>query len=104
MPRIPPQRLGLGADWDHRSWAGNLIWIRAGDHSDTAEYETPTPGYDMLNAEISYRFGFDSGAGMELYLKGQNLLNEDIRNSTSFLKDQAPQIGKNFVLGVRLSF
>jgi iron complex outermembrane receptor protein len=104
VPRIPPQRFGLGADWDHRSWAGNLTWIRAGDHTDTAEYETPTPGYDLLNAEISYRFGFDSGAGMELYLKGQNLLNEDIRNSASFLKDQAPQMGRNFVLGARLSF
>jgi iron complex outermembrane receptor protein len=104
VPRIPPQRFGLGADWDHRSWAGNMTWIRADDHTDTAEYETATPGYDLLNAEISYRFGFDSGAGMELYLKGQNLLNEDIRNSTSFLKDQAPQIGRNFILGARLSF
>ena len=46
----------------------------------------------------------DIGAQWELYLKGQNLLNEDIRNSTSFLKDQAPQIGRNFVLGLRMRY
>ena len=35
-------------------------------------------------------------------LKGHNLLNEDIRYSTSFLMDQALQIGRNFILGGRI--
>lgn len=104
VPRIPPQRLGLGVDWDRNAWAANLTWIRADDHRETAEYETPTPGYDLFNAEISYRFDFEGKLGMEVYLRGHNLLDEDIRNSTSFLKDQAPQIGRNLAVGARLSF
>ena len=80
-----------------------MTWIRADDHTDTAEFETPTPGYDLLNAELSYTF-VRSKSDISVYLKGQNLLDEDIRYSTSFLKDQAPQIGRNFILGGRFDF
>lgn len=104
VPRIPPVRFGLGADWDLRGWAANVTWINASSHTRIAEYETPTPGYNLLNAEMSYLFAGSSRAQWEAYLKGHNLLNEDIRNSTSFLKDQAPQIGRNFVLGLRVRY
>lgn len=104
VPRIPPARFGLGADWDLRGWAANVTWINASSHSRIADYETPTPGYNLLNAEMSYLFQSDLRTEWELYLKGQNLLNEDIRNSTSFLKDQAPQIGRNFALGLRMRY
>ena len=104
VPRIPPVRFGLGADWDLRGWAANVTWINASSHTRIAEYETPTPGYDLLNVELSYLFQSDNRSEWELYLKGHNLLNEEIRNSTSFLKDQAPQIGRNFVLGLRLRY
>ena len=104
VPRIPPARFGLGVDWDYRGWAANVAWINASSHKRIAEYETPTPGYDLLNAEVSFLFPGDQHLQWELYLKGHNLLNEDIRNSTSFLKDQAPQIGRNFVLGLRAQY
>jgi iron complex outermembrane receptor protein len=39
-----------------------------------------------------------------VFLQGRNLLDEDIRNSTSYLRNQAPQIGRNYVLGVRAMF
>jgi len=105
VPRIPPQRFGLGVDWGTAQWAGNVTWINADDHTDTADFETPTPGYDLLNAGVSFFLPVgDNAADLEFYLKGRNLLDEDIRNSTSFLKDQAPQIGRNFVFGVRALF
>lgn len=105
VPRIPPQRFGLGVDWNTNQWAANVTWINADDHTDVAEFETPTPGYDLLNAGISFFLPVgDNAADLEFYVKGRNLLDEDIRNSTSFLKDQAPQIGRNFVFGVRALF
>ncbi|MEE4174280.1 MAG: TonB-dependent receptor [Xanthomonadales bacterium] len=105
VPRIPPQRFGLGADWNTAQWRGNVTWINADDHTRTAEFETPTPGYDLLNAELSFYLPLAGGdADLEFYLKGRNLLDEDIRNSSSFLKDDAPQIGRNFVFGVRTTF
>ena len=104
VPRIPPSRFGAGVDWNLSAWAGNITWVNADDHTDIAEFETPTPGYDLLNAELRYRFVVGSGTDLEIYLKGQNLLDEDIRNSASFLKDEAPQIGRNYILGARIAF
>lgn len=104
VPRIPPQRFGLGVDWNTNQWAANVTWINADDHTDIAEFETPTPGYDLLNAGISFFLPVGDYSDLEFYVQGRNLLDEDIRNSTSFLKDQAPQIGRNFVFGVRAMF
>jgi iron complex outermembrane receptor protein len=104
VPLIPPQRIGLGVDWDLGPWVGNVTWINADDHTRTAELETPTPGYDLVNAEISYYFMVTDRVGMDVFLQGRNLLDEDIRNSTSYLRNQAPQIGRNLVLGVRAAF
>lgn len=102
VPLIPPLRLGLGLEWDRDAWGASLLWIHADDHSRVAEFETRTPGYDRLDAEAAWLLPFTGRAQWELFLKGQNLLDEDIRNSASYLKDQAPQIGRNFVLGLRV--
>lgn len=104
VPRIPPKRFGLGADWDLGPVAANLTWIHAERHDRTAEFETETPGYDLLNGEVSYYLPLSNDFDLEFFLQGRNLLDEDVRNSTSFLKDQAPQIGRNFVFGVRSTF
>jgi iron complex outermembrane receptor protein len=39
-----------------------------------------------------------------MYLKGVNLLNQDIRYSTSILKDVAPAGARGVVAGARLTF
>ena len=104
VPRLPPRRIGLGVDWDKGPWAANLTWIHASAQNDLADFETRTPGYDLLNAEASWLLPFGERSEWAVYFRGHNLLDEDIRNSTSFLKDQAPQIGRNFTLGVRGAF
>lgn len=103
-PLQPPKRLALGLDWDRQRWAANMVWIHAFAQDHTAPLETRTPGYDMLNAELVYTGQSYKRLDWEIYLKGQNLLNDDVRNSTSYLKDQAPQIGRNFIFGVRAYF
>jgi iron complex outermembrane receptor protein len=55
--------------------------------------ETPTPGYDDLRAEVSYSWKSakprpDQPTEMTVGLGGTNLLNQDIRNSVSYSKDQ----------------
>ena len=104
VPRQPPKRLALGLDWDLQNWSANVLWIHAYDQDNVAPYETPTPGYDLLNAEVVFTGSGDNQFDWQVYVKGQNLLNEDIRNSTSYLKDEAPQIGLNVIFGVRAFF
>jgi len=38
------------------------------------------------------------------FVKANNLLNETIRNSTSFLKEVAPEPGRGAEVGIRVSF
>lgn len=103
-PLQPPRRVALGVEWDLQNWSANAVWIHAYDQDNVAELETETPGYDLLNAELVFSGPQFHQFDWQVYLKGQNLLDEDIRNSTSYLKDQAPQIGLNVIFGIRAYF
>lgn len=104
VPLQPPRRIALGLDWDAQNWSANLLWIHAYQQNNVAPAETETPGYDLLNAELVFSRAAFERFEWQVYLKGQNLLDEDIRNSTSYLKDQAPQIGRNVIFGLRAYF
>jgi len=39
-----------------------------------------------------------------LFIRGANLLNEEARRHTSFLKDRAPLPGRSGLVGVRVNF
>ncbi len=100
VPRIPPQRLGGGVFYRDANWFARLNLLHAFAQNDVAPIaETPTPGYNLLKAEISYKTKLDPSrfGAREMYvgLVGNNLLNENIRNSVSFTKDQVlmPGIG-----------
>jgi iron complex outermembrane recepter protein len=100
VPRIPPVRAGGGLYWRDANWLMRVNLLHAFAQNDIAPIaETPTPGYNLLKAEISYKTKLDSswfGAReMMVGLVGNNLLNENIRNSVSFTKDQVllPGVG-----------
>ena len=73
----------------------NLLHAFAQD--EFADFDTPTPGYNLLNAELGYTTKLERQAGlvpeMTIGIKGENLLNDDIRNSVSFKKDEVLQPG-----------
>jgi iron complex outermembrane receptor protein len=104
VPLQPPARTGMGFDWEYQGLSANTTWMHAFKQDNTAPFETDTPSYDLLNAELAYAVPNSGQFEWQVYLQGQNLLDEDIRNSTSTLKDFAPQIGRNVVIGVRMYF
>lgn len=100
VPRIPPVRVGAGVFWRDTNWFMRVNYLHAFAHTDVAVIaETPTAGYNLLKAEVSYKTKLDSswfGAReMTVGLVGNNLLNENIRNSVSYNKDEVlmPGIG-----------
>ncbi|VIO71161.1 TonB-dependent receptor [Bradyrhizobium ivorense] len=100
VPRIPPARLGGGLYWRDSNWFAHINLVHAFAQNDIAVIgETPTAGYNLLNAEITYNTKLTSswiGAKeMTIGLVGKNLLNQDIRNSVSYTKDEVllPGIG-----------
>jgi iron complex outermembrane receptor protein len=104
LPRIAPARVGFEADAAWGAWTGSFTTIHAFEQKRVAELETPTPSYTRVDAEIAWRL--DSGArrSITVFLQGSNLLDEEIRLHTSYLKDVAPQMGRSFALGVRAQF
>ncbi|MEE8055694.1 MAG: hypothetical protein V3T38_06570 [Gammaproteobacteria bacterium] len=73
------------------------------EQDDTAPLETSTPGYTMLNADVSV--DIEPGRSeFELLVRGTNLLNEDARRATSFFKNVAPLPGRAITVGLRFAF
>jgi iron complex outermembrane recepter protein len=93
VPRIPPMRLGGGVFYRDGNWLARVNLLHACPQNDTAPFETPTGGYNLLRAEISYTEKIKNARLGEpreftVGLVGNNLLNEDIRNSVSYTKDE----------------
>ena len=100
VPRIPPVRAGGGLFWRDANWLMKVNLLHAFAQNDIAPVgETPTAGYSLLKAEVSYKTRLDAswfGAReMTVGLVGNNLLNENIRNHVSYNKDEVlmPGIG-----------
>ncbi len=104
LPRIPPGRLGARVEHAVGSVSGDIEYYRTFGQKRIASYETPTPGYNMLNATLSYRFDLGQTKSVEFYLRGTNLLNELAFAHTSFVKDQSPLRGRNIAIGMRHAF
>ena len=102
VPRIAPMRLGGGIWWRSAEWYARLGLLHAFTQDDIAANETPTDGYNLLKAEVSYTHHFakiDGGMrDITFGVVGDNLLDERIRNHISFKKAEVLQPG----LGVRL--
>jgi iron complex outermembrane receptor protein len=103
MPRIPPFRLTLALDgqWQKLGARVEGQWVANQDR--IANYELPTDGYFLLNAGVDYQLPWGDSV-TTIYLKGVNLLDEEARQSTSFLKDVAPLGGRGLVAGLRVEF
>ncbi|HMJ29214.1 MAG TPA: TonB-dependent receptor, partial [Xanthobacteraceae bacterium] len=100
VPRIPPVRVGGGLFWRDANWLMRVNLLHAFAQNDIAVIaETPTPGYNLLKAEVSYKTKLDpayfGAREMLVGIVGNNLLNENIRNSVSYNKDEVlmPGIG-----------
>jgi iron complex outermembrane recepter protein len=103
LPRVTPPRFGVGLDGRAAalSYALTLTQVREQDRVSTLE--TPTDGYDLLSADLGYTLNAGETA-WTLYLRGRNLLDEDARRHTSFLKDLAPLPGRSLFVGLRAVF
>ena len=104
VPRATPPRFGL--ELNHRAgpWTANLSATRVMQQTRVAELETTTPGYTLLNIDMSYRVTKTKLNGIRIFLQGKNLLNEEMRLHNSFLKNYAPLPGRALVIGFRGEF
>lgn len=103
VPRIPTGRVGLGLEFYRNTWDGSIDLIYVDDSNNEADLETDTDSYTMLNASLSKTF-YAGNSDIKVFLKGENLLDEDARQHTSFTKDRVVLPGIGATLGVSLEF
>jgi iron complex outermembrane recepter protein len=109
VPRIPPVRVGGGLFYRDANWLMRINLLHAFAQHDIAVIgETPTAGYNLLKAEISYTKKLNPAEFLAKQITvgivGNNLLNDDIRNSVSYTKDQVLMPGRGVRAFANLKF
>ena len=104
VPRIPPLRWGFQFDHRYGNWSSNLRLTLAERQEYSGVLEASTPGYTLLNLNTHYHVDNFDNADLVVYAKGNNLLNQNIRNSASFLRNFAPEPGVGGEIGFRIDY
>ena len=102
LSRIAPMRIGTGLDYKLGDFSSKIDVLHGFKQDRVATNELATEGYTLVNATISYRF--KSALNLEAFAKARNLLDEDIRDHSSFLKEIAPMGGRSVLFGLRGEF
>ena len=104
VPRLPPLRLGGGLNWTN----GDLTtWVKVldvADQDDPGDFETETDGYTRWDAGVDYRWRFADERELYAFVRWKNIGDDEIRLSTSFLRNYAPESGESIEAGLRYSF
>lgn len=108
LPRIPPLRVGASARFDANSWNASLQLIHAFKQArvprevfGTLAYQSPSNAFSLLELSLQCQLAFFS-LPAQLTLRFSNILDQEARQHTSFLKDVAPLPGRqaHFTLNV----
>jgi len=102
LPRITPPRYGLGLDGAKGPLSGSLTLTQVTAQRHFA-LDGPTASYTLLSADLAYRLPTGEG-DTTLFLRGRNLLDEEARRATSFLKNINPLPGRSLYVGFNVRF
>jgi iron complex outermembrane receptor protein len=102
LPRIAPLRLGTGLQYAADGLSARIDVLHAFKQDRTADNELATDSYTNITAMLAYKLPVKTH--VELFAKANNLLNAEIREHASFLKDIAPAGERSLLLGVRADF
>ena len=103
LPRLPSDRLSLGASFENGPLSASVDYTRAFKQTETAAYELPTDAYDDLRARLAWAVK-TQGASISLFVQGRNLTDAEQRRHTSLVKDLVPEPGRTIEGGVRIMF
>lgn len=102
LPRISPLRIGGGLDYRLGNWNARMDVLHAFKQNDVADNELKTDAYTNVSAMLAYKLPVKYH--VELFAKANNLLNEEIREHASFLKDISPAGARAVLVGARADF
>ncbi|MGV3729245.1 MAG: TonB-dependent receptor [Sphingopyxis sp.] len=103
IPRIPPLRIlgGLEAQGERIDARAEVEWTDGQNR--VAAFETPTKGFTLVNASISWR-PLPDARNLTLSLAANNIFDVEARRHASYTKDYVPLAGRDFRITARASF
>jgi iron complex outermembrane receptor protein len=104
VPRMPPLRYGFELSYGKNDWSTDVRLTRGEPQNDAGENQSNTPGYLLLNLGAQYNLATFHDSEVLLFARGKNMTNENIRNSTSYLRNFAPEPGCSAEIGIRMSY
>ncbi|NBW53117.1 MAG: TonB-dependent receptor [Betaproteobacteria bacterium] len=109
VPRISPLKLGAGLKYEFDSFGARLDVLHAfrqdrvaTNYNYEGNKELITDGYTNVSMMATYKL--PTQYNLEAFTRANNLLDEEIREHASFLKDIAPMGGRSLMIGLRGEF
>ena len=103
VPRIPASKFGSEIRYFGDNWSTHLHITRVNDQEDVGRLELATDGYTLVSIYADYHIAVGDSE-VKLFARGDNLLDEQIRNHASFLKLFSPEFGRGVTVGVRYEY
>jgi iron complex outermembrane recepter protein len=103
LPRISPARIGAGLDYSYHKFSTGFDLTNTLAQNDNGALETDTGGYSALNINANYNL-HEGERNLNIFLKGTNMMDEDGRLHTSFIKNRVPIMGRALMVGFQASF
>ena len=105
LPNMPTNRYGASLQWSRAGWKAALSSTYYGRQKylgRSVSEEVPLDPYKLMSFQLSRQIDVrvPNIAGIEVFISGTNLLNEDARPHNSPLKYIAPLPGRAFQLGL----
>jgi len=104
VPRIPAAKFGTELRYFGDNWSAHLHVTRVNSQDDAGRLELETSGYTLVSIYADYHVSVGRSSEFKLFARGDNLLDEEVRNHASFLKNFSPEPGRGMTLGVRYEF
>lgn len=104
LPRISPQTIRANVEYALQGWAitPEMIWV---DDSKAARDDTPTPGYTLVNVQVSKAISLGNTGG-EVFVSLNNLTDELAFSATTIntVRNYTPLAGRSALAGFKLLF
>ncbi len=109
VPRISPLKLGAGLKYEFDRFGARLDVLHAFRQDRVATNFNYEPGKELItdaytNVSMMATYKLPTQLNLEAFTRANNLLNEEIREHASFLKDIAPMGGRSIMFGLRGEF
>jgi iron complex outermembrane receptor protein len=104
VPRIPAAKVGAELRYFGSNWSMHLHVTDVQQQDEAGDLELDTDGYTLVSVYADYHWTYSNDSELKLFVRGDNLLDEEVRNHASLLKNFSPEPGRGVTMGLRFEY